>query len=416
MKHFLILFAFMCTCVGLSAQVSNAEIEKLKKEERSLKSKISENEKLLRAAKNDVNSQLNSLMLIDVQVKEQQRYVKEIEKKVAGLRTEISQLEKELEVLMADLKQCKLEYQRALLYVHRNRFTQSKWLFALSAEDYRTMYRRLRYVTEYSKFQRAQGAVIQEKETVVRKQQEELNKKKQEQEKLLAESRAQQKQMEKHQKERKEVFEKLKKEQEKLAKTLASQRKKASDLNKRIDDLIQKEIEAAERRKKEAERLAKQKNSKSKKQAEKIKEDVAATQKLSSSFASNKGKFAAPITGNYIISNRYGAYKVEGLKNVSLNNKGINLTGQRGASARTIFKGEVTAIFNIGGLYNVIISHGKYLTVYCNLSSVVVKQGQKVSTNQILGTVATDDSGNATLQFQVRQGKTTLNPEHWIVK
>ena len=83
MKHFLILFAFMCTCVGLSAQVSNAEIEKLKKEERSLKSKISENEKLLRAAKNDVNSQLNSLMLIDVQVKEQQRYVKEIEKKVA---------------------------------------------------------------------------------------------------------------------------------------------------------------------------------------------------------------------------------------------------------------------------------------------------------------------------------------------
>ena len=171
MKHFLILFAVMCTCVGLTAQVSNAEIEKLKKEERSLKSKISENEKLLRAAKDDVNSQLNSLMLIDVQLKEQQRYVRGLEQKVAGLRTEITQLEKELEVLMADLKKCKAEYQRALLYVHRNRFTQSKWLFALSAEDYRTMYRRLRYVTEYSKFQRAQGAVIQETEAVVRKQQ-----------------------------------------------------------------------------------------------------------------------------------------------------------------------------------------------------------------------------------------------------
>jgi murein DD-endopeptidase MepM/ murein hydrolase activator NlpD len=115
-----------------------------------------------------------------------------------------------------------------------------------------------------------------------------------------------------------------------------------------------------------------------------------------------------------MISNRYGKYSVEGLKNVSLDNKGINLTGQRGAKARSIFEGEVTALFNLGGMYNIIVSHGKYLTVYCNLSKVSVKQGQKVTTNQILGTIATDDSGNATLQFQVRKGKTTLNPEQWI--
>ncbi|MEE0804115.1 MAG: M23 family metallopeptidase, partial [Prevotellamassilia sp.] len=72
--------------------------------------------------------------------------------------------------------------------------------------------------------------------------------------------------------------------------------------------------------------------------------------------------------------------------------------------------------FNLGGMYNIIVSHGKYLTVYCNLSQVKVKQGQKITTNQILGTIATDDSGNATLQFQVRQGKTTLNPELWIAR
>ncbi len=413
MKHILILLTFF-TSLTLSAQVTTAEIESLKKEEQSLKSQIANNEKLLKVAKNDVKSQLNNLMLINAQLGEQQRYVQQVEREVKRLKSDIRVLEKELARLVADLAQCKSQYQRAILYMHRNRITQEKWLFVFAAEDYRTMYRRLRYVTEFSKYQRAQGLAIQEKEEKVRQQQAELNAKKLKQEQLLADGRAQQKKMEENKKDRQQVVNKLKKRQSQLTATLDQQRKKASQLNSRIDQLIQKEIEEAERRRKEAERLAKQKGATQQKKADKLKKDAAADRKLSSNFESNKGKFAAPITGSYMISNRYGKYSVEGLKNVSLDNKGINLTGQRGAKARSIFEGEVTALFNLGGMYNIIVSHGKYLTVYCNLSKVSVKQGQKVTTNQILGTIATDDSGNATLQFQVRKGKTTLNPEQWI--
>ena len=413
MKQILILLTFF-TSLTLSAQVTTAEIESLKKEEQSHKTQIANNEKLLKVAKNDVKSQLNNLMLINAQLGEQQRYVQQVEREVKRLKSDIRVLEKELARLVADLAQCKSQYQRAILYMHRNRITQEKWLFVFAAEDYRTMYRRLRYVTEFSKYQRAQGLAIQEKEEKVRQQQAELNAKKLKQEQLLADGRAQQKKMEENKKDRQQVVNKLKKRQSQLTATLDQQRKKASQLNSRIDQLIQKEIEEAERRRKEAERLAKQKGATQQKKADKLKKDAAADRKLSSNFESNKGKFAAPITGSYMISNRYGKYSVEGLKNVSLDNKGINLTGQRGAKARSIFEGEVTALFNLGGMYNIIVSHGKYLTVYCNLSKVSVKQGQKVTTNQILGTIATDDSGNATLQFQVRKGKTTLNPEQWI--
>ena len=413
MKHILILLTFFAS-LTLSAQVTTAEIENLKKEEQSLKSQIANNEKLLKVAKDDVKSQLNNLMLINAQLGEQQRYVQQVERDVKRLKSDIRVLEKELARLVADLAQCKSQYQRAILYMHRNRITQEKWLFVFAAKDYRTMYRRLRYVTEFSKYQRAQGLAIQEKEEKVRQQQAELNAKKLKQEQLLADGRAQQKKMEENKKDRQQVVNKLKKRQSQLSSTLDQQRKKASQLNARIDQLIQKEIEEAERRRKEAERLAKQKGATQQKQADQLKKDAAADKKLSSNFESNKGKFAAPITGSYMISNRYGKYSVEGLKNVSLDNKGINLTGQRGAKARSIFEGEVTALFNLGGMYNIIVSHGKYLTVYCNLSKVSVKQGQKVTTNQILGTIATDDSGNATLQFQVRKGKTTLNPEQWI--
>ena len=79
-----------------------------------------------------------------------------------------------------------------------------------------------------------------------------------------------------------------------------------------------------------------------------------------------------------------------------------------------MYDGEVSAIFTVAGLYNVIVRHGSYMSVYCNLSSVSVKRGQRVSTRQSLGTVARDASGAYTLHFQLRQETAKLNPEAWI--
>lgn len=135
---------------------------------------------------------------------------------------------------------------------------------------------------------------------------------------------------------------------------------------------------------------------------------------LSGSFASNQGRLPMPITGNYTISSHFGAYNVNGLNGVTLDNKGINLTGGAGAQARCVFDGEVTAIFSMGGMSNVIVRHGSYITVYCNLSGVSVRQGQRVSARQALGSVARDASGNCTLHFQLRHETQKLNPERWL--
>ena len=97
-----------------------------------------------------------------------------------------------------------------------------------------------------------------------------------------------------------------------------------------------------------------------------------------------------------------------------LDNKGTNYIGQAGARARSIFDGEVTAIFQFGATKNVLVRHGSYISVYCNLSSVIVSRGQKVKARDILGTVEQDGSGNSVLHFQLRKEKTKLNPEVWI--
>lgn len=166
-----------------------------------------------------------------------------------------------------------------------------------------------------------------------------------------------------------------------------------------------------------AERKAEADARRNKKEIESVREDVqemslmtSVDRKLSGSFEANRGRLPMPITGNYRVVSHFGQYNVEGLKGVKLDNKGINILGQPGARARSIYDGEVSAVFGFSGSMVVMVRHGSYISVYCNLSSVSVSRGQKVSTRQALGTVGRDNI----LQFQLRHNMSKLNPESWL--
>ena len=131
---------------------------------------------------------------------------------------------------------------------------------------------------------------------------------------------------------------------------------------------------------------------------------------MSGGFEANKGRLPMPITGSYRIVSHFGQYNVEGLKNVTLDNKGINILGSSGCQARSIYDGEVSAVFGFSGSMVVMVRHGAYISVYCNLRSVNVSKGQKVSTRQTLGAVGADNI----LQFQLRRETAKLNPEAWL--
>ncbi|MCR4852849.1 MAG: peptidoglycan DD-metalloendopeptidase family protein [Prevotella sp.] len=172
----------------------------------------------------------------------------------------------------------------------------------------------------------------------------------------------------------------------------------------------QAEREAAERKAAVERRRHKQEVDKATKESEEAMTVSSVDRKLSNNFESNRGRLPMPITGSYRIVSHYGQYNVEGLKGVTLDNKGINILGQAGAQARAIFNGEVSAVFSFDGASVVMVRHGSYISVYCNLKSVSVSQGQKVSTRQALGTVGADNI----LQFQLRRETKKLNPEVWL--
>ncbi|MEO6849927.1 MAG: peptidoglycan DD-metalloendopeptidase family protein, partial [Mucilaginibacter sp.] len=133
--------------------------------------------------------------------------------------------------------------------------------------------------------------------------------------------------------------------------------------------------------------------------------------KLSNDFLGNRGRLPWPVT-NGVPMQGFGVYYTEGIKNES---NGIEIKTNVDASVRAVFDGTVASINNIYGTYMVVIRHGEYFTVYSNLRTVSVSKGQKVSTKQNIGAVATESStGIPQVNFQLWKGASPVDPKIWL--
>lgn len=138
---------------------------------------------------------------------------------------------------------------------------------------------------------------------------------------------------------------------------------------------------------------------------------------IGGSFEDYRGKLPFPVTGHYTIVKRFGRQKHPTLPHVETTNSGIDMQTDPGTTVRSVFDGEVSAVFRPDGYNNVIvIRHGKFMTVYANLGTITVSTGQKVKAGEPLGTVFTDvnDSNRSVLHFEIRNQRQKENPELWL--
>ena len=418
MKNILLL-CLTCLFVWNASAQTTQKIKELENQRNELQQQIAESETLLRSTKKDVKSQLDNLALINGQIADRKKYINAIERDVKSLNNEINALQRQLKTLQRDLKDKKDKYESSVQYMYRNKSIHEKLLFIFSADNLSQTYRRMRYVREYANYQRLQAIEIERKQKQVNAKKAELETTREAKEKLLEEGEAEKKKLEKQEKEKQGILNGLKRKQRGIQSEINKKRRSANKLNAQIDRLIEQEIEKARKRAEEEARKAGKKpgeKSAGKQPVQKGTVDKfrmnSEDRQLSGTFESNKGRLPMPITGPYVIVGRYGQYAVT--KNVRLDNKGIDIRGKEGAKARAVFDGEVSAIFKYNGLSNVLVRHGNYISVYCNLSSVSVTKGSKVKAREEIGVVHKDASGNAVLHFQLRKETTKLNPELWL--
>lgn len=141
---------------------------------------------------------------------------------------------------------------------------------------------------------------------------------------------------------------------------------------------------------------------------------------LSNSFENNRGRLPWPVEKGFI-SQPFGRYKHAIAEKVEMENFGIDISTAHNATSRAIFEGTVVNVFYMDGKnWNVLVSHGKYFTLYSMLSKALVQKGQQVSTKQPVGVVSMNDEGESILNFQIWHDAgrqvVKLNPETWIAR
>lgn len=409
---------------------NSKKVRDLKNQKAKLENELKRSKNDLTKTRNDVKKGQKTIQYLDQEIETRVRYIHQTEHELDSLQTLVDSVTEDIRVLDSVLLSKKQKYTKALRMAMGYRKVRSSLLFALSADDVTQMYRRLRYTRQYASFERTLGEAVQEKQIELLELQNQLLALKSEMNRkmrILVEERAK---LNRQQVEQQKQVNSLQKKANVLQKQVSEQQAKINALQKKIDEVIAYEIEQArkkaeeERRRREAE--AKKKGGSSGKTTTTTEPKKGGgssgspsrwltpeDQKLNGSFVQNKGRLPVPITGEYMIGAHFGA-NTSGHSHVVLNSKGINYVGRQGARARTIFDGEVSAVFAFGGMKNVLVRHGSYISVYCNLSSVIVHKGQKVKARDLLGTVADDGTGQYVLHFQLRQETKLLNPEGWI--
>ena len=441
-----------------------ASVQALQNQRQKIQQQIKEQEKRLQSNQQNVKKRLQNLMIINTEIEGKRRSIDTIRQNITTLDAEIEHLCQQLDDLQAELNKCKERYVKSMRYLHRNKDNQSQLMFIFSADNLTQMFRRLRFMREYAAYQHVQGDEVKTQQEAVNAKFQEISVAKRQKTQLLARGEQERKVLEGKQAEQEGVVKSLQKEQRSIQGIIAQQKKKDAALNAQIDRLIAEEVArqkaraAAEaKRRAEAEAARKRAAEQARKRAEEArkkaeeealaaktkeareaarrramehakeeenarKEEEAARKveeslltpaedlRISGSFESNRGRLPIPVTGGYRIVSHFGQYNVEGLRNVTLDNKGINIKAEPGAQARSIYDGEVSAVFSFGGSVVVMVRHGSYISVYCNLASVNVRRGQKVTTRQPLGRIGQDNI----LQFQLRKETAKLNPESWL--
>lgn len=338
---------------------------------------------------------LNKLSILNEQIELRNNLIQDCNSQLNLLQKSISDNQFVILQLTEDLDKIKSDYAKMIQQAFRNRGDYNHLFFILSSENFNQAYKRLFYIRQMARYRENQSQQIEAIRTVLMQKTEDLNEKKTEQQEILSQQMAETSKLNTEKQKQSGYYQELKKKEKELKKHLENQQ--------RIDEKLAREID----------RIISEEAKKSKTTVKTPEEKT-----LSDSFEKNKGKFPWPVASG-IVTDRFGEHAHSVMKNVIINNNGIDITTNPGEKARSIFNGTVSRVFAIpGGNMAVIIRHGEFLSVYSNLKEVFVKQGESVQTKQDIGLIYSDsgDDNKTILKFQIRKESLKLNPEEWISK
>lgn len=402
MRYLLCIPLLLLLALSAPAQ-SRKELEKKRE---ALDKQIRTTTALIDQARKEQRVTQEQLQLLESQIQAREQLIRTMHSELRKVDQQIMEDEEMVKSLNEDLASLKEEYARMLQFAYRNRSTYDRMSYLFAASTFQQAWKRSRYLDQIAQQRTRQAALIAETREQLEQHVVELRAQREEKNRLVEQQQAERQKLSSDRNGQQSALSSLKKEEGRLRETQKKQERQRKD----IDAAIRKAIEDALKPK--AGTTA----------AKTGKLDITLTpeaKELNADFEKNKGKLPWPVEKG-VITSKFGTQNHPVLPGIIIENNGVDITTEKGASVRAVFRGEVSSVIVIPGAGKaVIVSHGAYRSVYSNLREVSVTKGQKVETKQALGTVITDEDGSkAHLELWkiTADGLVKVDPGPWLFR
>lgn len=413
---------FLAFSHAVSGQNSKPSKEELQKKIQQKHQEIELTRKYINENKSKQKKTVTLLMTLNSQINLRENLIEKTSRQVTVLETEIDTVNSTIIQLEQDEIRLKGEYAKMILEAYKNRDKFQILAFVLSSNSFNQAFKRSGYIKLLGENRARQLKLLREKQEQLAQARNKLLGIKTNKEELIVDKAQEKKELEVDKREQAVIFKELKSKEKELMVILKQQKEAARKLNHEIQRIIAREIEEERRRRDEERKREKEvlvsKEKSGTTAAKTEKKEITKTaeyDQLTADFSGNKNRLPWPVERGFIMGT-FGTHPHPTLKNIMVENNGVDISTQPGSRIRASFKGQVKAVFSVPGMQKcVMINHGDYYTVYCHLSEVNVKTGDMVNTKQTIGSVYTDAEEDRTVvHFEVWKNTSKLNPSEWL--
>jgi septal ring factor EnvC (AmiA/AmiB activator) len=404
-RTYLLIFIISCSVGTVSAQENKQK--ELEEKRQQILNEIKQINDLLFETKKEEKSVLSQVEDLNTRISARENLIRITNQQANLLTREINDNMLKIDQLRDELKALKEDYARMIIKSYKSKSLQNRIMFLLSSENFLQAYKRMQYMKQYSKHRKKQGESIKEKAILLQQLNTELIAQKKVKNSLIEENKLAKENLLREKKTQESLMASLRQDEGKFTKQIRAKQREADRIDKQIEALIKAAIA-------ESNKALKAKEAGASSNIFALTEEAKA---LAADFNSNKGKLPWPVSNGVVIK-RYGKQRHPQLPNVTTFNSGVEIATNSGTKARTIFAGEVMEIQQLKGANKAVyIQHGNYISVYNNLTKILVKKGDKVITKQELGTIFTHPtSGKTILKFLIYNNTNRMNPADWIFR
>ena len=407
----LVFFLFFISPTGMAqkakTETKQKELSQIRNEIQSIESqlhKMSAKEKKTYAAIEKFNKQIFLINKLVASLKEDEEAKEEEIQEIQG---QSNSLQSELDVL-------KQNYSRYIVAVYQKLY-QNKLLYFLSSNSISQGLLRQYYLKTFSERGKNDADRILQTQIQLHSLEEQLRREKNIKQAIIVQKSGEENSLAKKATEQQSMLKRIKGDKTQLTKELEQKRIAEQKIRDLVARLIARDKERA--RQKELADAAKEKDiaKKSPKTAnEKPVIKHTAPGPVSGAMASLRGKMGWPVNGSIV--KHYGETRNASTNTVTIN-YGVDIKTSANAAVKSIYSGEVSAIEWLPGYRTiVIISHGhEFRSVYGNLSTASVHEGQKISAGDVIGSAGSGIEG-AMLHFEIWNERQAQNPEVWLAR